>query len=140
MSEQLDKYYIRERSAAFILGILGPFALVLAAIGLYGVISHSMVQRLPEFGIRMALGASSAAISKMIIREGLILALIGLGIGISFSLALSKIIASRLHGFSPLDPITYFLVLVLCLAVAFSASILCTRKARVHPYSLLRNQ
>jgi predicted permease len=140
MSEQLDKYFIQERSAAFILGIFGPFSLILAAIGLYGVISYSVVQRLSEFGIRMALGAQRANISLTIILEGMILTLIGLGIGIPGSMVLSRLTAGRLYGISPLDPITYFLVIILCLATAFSASILSTRKAHEHPYKLLRNQ
>jgi ABC-type antimicrobial peptide transport system permease subunit len=140
MSEQLDNYFIQERSVTIILGILGPLALILAAVGLYGVISYSAMQRLPELGIRMALGASRTNISQLIIREGLILALIGLGIGVSFSMALSRIIANRLHGLNPLDPATYVLISILCLSVAFVAGLLPTFRARLYASNPFRTE
>lgn len=140
MADQLDKYFVRERSAAFILGILGPLALVLAAVGLYGVISYSVIQRLPELGIRMALGASRTAISKMIVREALVLALGGLSIGVSFSMVLSRLIAGRLHGINPLDPATYVLVSILCLSVAFAAGLLPALRAGLYTSNPLRTE
>ncbi len=140
MSEQLDKYLNQERLAAFILGVFGPFSLILAAVGLYGIVSYSVAQRLPEFAMRVALGAQRTDITKMVAIDGMISAFAGLGIGIPVSITLSRVIADRMHGgISSLDPVTYILVSTLCIAIAFAAAILPARKAHLYPFSLLRN-
>ena len=141
ISEQLDKFLFQERSAALVLGVFGPFSLLLAAVGLYGVVSYSVAQRSGEFGIRMALGAQGIDIIKMVVLEGMISVLVGLAIGIPASVALSRVIAARLQGaVSPLDPVTYIVVSVVCLIVALFAAGLPARKACRYPVSLLRSE
>ncbi len=138
MSEEMDSMLSQERSMALFLGIFGGLALILAAIGLYGVISYFVIQRTHEFGIRMALGAQRADIVRQIVGEGLTLALIGLAIGLPCSMVLSRFISSRLHGMSPIDPITYAAISFLCVAAAFAAVLLPARRATSNLMDALR--
>ena len=140
MGEQLDLYLSEERAAAFIFGIFGPLALILAAIGLYGIISYSVTQRMYEFGIRMALGAQQKNILSLVLRDGMVSAVVGLAIGLPASMALSRLITARLHGLSPIDPITYTAISVLCILVSIAAILLPARKAYSIPWDLLRKQ
>jgi predicted permease len=138
MSTQAEALLSQERSAALVLGIFGLLALILAAIGLYGVISYSVAQRTHEFGIRAALGAGNGNIVRQVITEGVVLAIIGLAIGLPGSLCLSRFVSSRMHGLSPLDPTTYFTISILSLTVALLASFLPARRAAANPMSALR--
>ena len=128
----------RERSTASVLGIIGSLALILAAVGLYGVISYYVIQHTHEFGIRMALGAQPAGIIRQIIREGMTLAFVGLAIGLPCSMALSRFVAVRLHGVSTADPLTYATISFLCLAATLLAVLLPARRATANPMEALR--
>jgi predicted permease len=137
-STQLESLFSRERAAAGVLGIFGLLGLVLAAIGLYGVISYSITQRTREFGIRVALGARSNDIVRQVTFDGMKVAALGLAIGLFCSAALSRFLASRMHGLSPLDPVTYAAISALALAVAFLAAFLPARRAAADPMKALR--
>jgi predicted permease len=140
MAERTASLLSQERSAAFVLTVFGSLALVLAAIGLFGITSYSVTARAHEFGIRMALGARNADILKQVILEGLVLVALGLAIGLPCSMALSRLAESRMHGLSPLHPAVYAIVPVLSFAVALSAVVLPALRASADPMKALRTE
>jgi putative ABC transport system permease protein len=122
-----------------VLGFLGLLALVLTAIGVYGVVAYSVAQRTRELGIRMALGAQRKDVLKLVLREGLILVASGSVIGLLACYWLSRLVASQLYGVSPYDPATLVSVAVLLATVAFLASYIPARRAtKVDPLVALR--
>jgi len=119
--------------------LFAGLALVLGAVGIYGVISYSVAQRTRELGIRIALGARRAELLLMILREGAKLAFAGVAIGLLGALLLTKLMASLLYGVGTRDPLTYASVGVLLVFVALIASYLPARRAtRVDPVVALR--
>ena len=121
------------------IGAAAGVALLLGAIGIYGVISYMVSLRTREIGVRMALGAQSTEVRRMVVRQGLSLAVIGVGIGLAGALALSRLISSLLFGIAPHDPVTLGGVTVTLLAVAALASWLpAMRAARIDPTEALR--
>ncbi|HKD91162.1 MAG TPA: ABC transporter permease, partial [Terriglobales bacterium] len=129
----------RARFQAVLLGIFAGIALLLTAIGLYGVIAYSVAQRTHEIGVRMALGASRANVLSMVLNRGLQLTLIGIAIGVAGALALAQIIQAMLYEIPPRDPATYFVVCITLGTVALLASYLpALRAARVDPMVALR--
>jgi len=141
MSDQLDMFLVQERTAASVFAVFGPLSLMLAAIGLYGIISYAAVQRAREFGIRTALGAQRKNILGMLLRDGMASTLMGLAIGLPVSLALAELIAGRLYGITPLDPPTYLSVSLLCIAISTAAVLLPARRACLkNPAKMLRNE
>ncbi len=122
-----------------LLGIFGGIAATLAAIGIYGVMAYSVAERTREIGIRMALGAGSADVLKMVMRHALLMLGIGLTIGLAGSFAVTRLIKSGLYGVTATDPLTYVGISLLLIVVALTASFIPTRRAvRVDPTTALR--
>ena len=127
------------RFTSALLTCLGGIGLLLAVIGIYGVIAYVVAQRTQEIGIRMALGASTGRVVGMVVRQGLALALAGIAIGAAASLLFSRVLASQLYGVSPRDPLTFVIVALLLAVVATAASFAPARRAaRVDPLAALR--
>jgi predicted permease len=130
---------IFERLAATLAGSFGLLALMLGAVGIYGVVAFTTRQRTHEIGIRMALGAEGTDVLKMVVGQGLRLALIGVTIGIAAALALTRFLASRLYGVKPTDPLTFVVVSLILIAVALAACYIPARRAaKVDPMVALR--
>jgi putative ABC transport system permease protein len=129
----------QERFQALMLGLFATLALVLACIGLYGVISYSVVQRTHEIGLRMALGAQPVDVLRLVIRQGMTLTLAGLVVGIVAGTFATRVLSDLLFGVAPRDPLTFAGVPVLLLVVAFFACYLPARRAtRIDPLTALR--
>jgi putative ABC transport system permease protein len=139
----LDQYVSESiadtRFESVLLGIFGALALTLTAIGVYGVISYTVVQRTREMGIRLALGAERGAIVAMILRSGLLLVTMGVVPGLAAAFLLTRLIAGLLYGVSPSDPPTFLSVSVVLVAMALVASYIPARRAaKVDPVVALR--
>ena len=128
-----------ERSLAQLAGLFGGMAWLLATVGLYGSISFSLARRSNEIGIRMAVGAASSDITRMVLRETFLLVLAGFAAGIPMGLAGSRLIASRLYGVAPADPVTLiFAAATLTGMAVIAACVPANRAARVDPLVALR--
>jgi ABC-type antimicrobial peptide transport system permease subunit len=124
-----------------VLGLFGVLALLLAAVGLYGVLSYVVSERQLEIGIRVAIGAEPRGVRTMIVRQGLVLAAMGVAIGVVVAMALTRLIAGLLHGVPPHDPVTFVAVAGVLLAVGALASFIPARRAtRIEPLTALRTQ
>jgi putative ABC transport system permease protein len=127
------------RYPMLLIGAFAAVALLLAVIGIYGVMSFSVAQRTRELGIRIALGATRREIAGIVVRDAAVLALMGAAIGIPLALALTRLLASLLYGVTARDPLTYASVAALLCAVAMAAAWLPARRAtRVDPTEALR--
>lgn len=142
ITEHMQGAVFAQRMAANLLGAMGVLALLLAAIGLYGVMAYAVSQRTQEMGIRLALGASPSSLLNMIVGQGMKLTTVGLVIGLALALAaFGSIGAVRtlLPGISPLDPMTFIAVPAVLTAIAFLATWIPARRAgRVDPLVALR--
>ncbi|MFZ0818621.1 MAG: ABC transporter permease [Candidatus Acidiferrales bacterium] len=128
-----------QRSSVFLLGSLGALALVLTAVGIYGVLAYSVAQQTRELGIRIALGASRGDVLSLVLGRGLRLVAIGAGIGLAASFALTRLMSALLFGVKPTDSATFAGVTLLLLIVAFAACWIPARRAtRVDPMVALR--
>ena len=131
----------RDRFSALLLSMFGIVALLLAAVGVYGVLAYTVEQRTSELGIRMALGADRADVRGMVLTDGLRLVLVGLGVGIVGAIAVSGVISSQLYGVNPRDPMIYGGVTALLLLVGLTASFVPAWRATcVSPVVAMRNE
>ena len=141
MEQILSKSMAQPRVFALLLSIFATLALVLAIIGIYGVIAYSVTQRTHEMGVRMALGAHAADVFKLVVGRGMLLALLGVAIGLAGALALTRLLAKFLFAVQPTDPPTFVLVALALGAAALVASYIPARRAtKVDPMVALRYQ
>ncbi|MFL6520831.1 MAG: ABC transporter permease [Chthoniobacterales bacterium] len=129
MNEMIARTLLQKKFTMLLLSIFAGAALLLAAIGLYGVISYSVAQRTRELGIRIALGAQRGDVLRLILRQGMTLVAVGVIFGIAASLGLTRLIASLLYGISASDPITFLILSLALVLVAFIACWLPARRA-----------
>jgi ABC-type antimicrobial peptide transport system permease subunit len=141
LTEQVDQALIQERLVASLSSLFSVLALLLAAVGLYGLMTYAVNRRTGEIGIRMALGAARGQIASMILHETLQLVLMGLGIGIPAAIAATRLIQSELYGLKSTDPMTLAIAISIMASIAAVAAYLPARRAsRVEPMVTLRTE
>ncbi len=141
LTTQVEETLTRERLLATLSGFFGALALLLATIGLYGVMSYNVARRRGEIGIRMALGAQQARVLRMVLQEVALLIMVGLALGLGAALATTRFVASFLYGVKPNDPWTLFLAAtVLALAAALAGFVPARRASNLDPMAALREE
>ncbi len=141
MEQRVQDSMARQRFAMTMLGGFAGFAMILAAIGIYGVMSFLVTQGSADIAIRMALGARRASILSLVFQQGMILALVGMIVGLAGALGLTRMMSSLLFGVTPTDPFTFFSVFALLLLVALSACLFPAGRAmRIDPMVALRTE
>jgi predicted permease len=139
LEQQLSNYMAPRRTKMVLLGSFAVLATVLAAAGIFAVISYTVAQRTHEIGVRVALGAQSGHILMQVVKQGMVLTLAGIGAGLLVSLWLTRYLASMLYAVKPIDPLTFGLVTVLLIGVALLACVLPARRAaKIDPMEALR--
>jgi predicted permease len=141
LAMQVDESLVQERLIGTVSSFFGLLSLLLAAIGLYGIMAYVVNQRTHEIGIRMALGAQRGAVLRMVMGQGMKLVLIGMALGLAASFAATRLVASYLFGITPTDPVTFVGVPMVLLIVALLACFIPARRAsRVDPMVALRDE
>jgi putative ABC transport system permease protein len=141
MREYLSDVLVAERFTAVLVGTLAALGLLLAALGLYGVMAYSVSQSTGEIGLRMALGAGSADIFRHVVGRGAALVAAGLLLGVVGAFSLTRLLAGALYGVSPNDPATFAVVPLVLAGAAFLACWLPARRAiRISPTAALRSE
>jgi len=141
MNQIVQDAFSSSRFQTILLGAFGALGLLMAAIGIYGVISYMVAQRTHEIGIRVALGAQRSDVLREVIGEGAVLAGIGIVAGVIGALALTRLLRSLLFQIKPSDPVTFASAVVVLLAVALAACYIPVRRAmRVDPMTALRHE
>jgi ABC-type antimicrobial peptide transport system permease subunit len=139
MDQMLSRSLALRRFMMLLLSIFGGLALVLASVGIYGVISYAVSQRTQEIGVRMALGAQPEDVLKMVVAEGLKLVVAGMAVGVVVALMLTRLLEGMLYGVSVRDPLIFILVNLLLVAVSLAACYVPARRAmRVDPMVAVR--
>jgi putative ABC transport system permease protein len=135
----VDESIAQRRLNMLLMGLFGGLALLLSAVGIYGLLSHAVTQRTQEMGIRMALGAQVGDVLKLVLRQGMMLALVGEAIGLVAAFALTRVIRGLLFGVTPNDVTTFVVVAGVLAIVALLACYLPARRAtKVDPLIALR--
>jgi putative ABC transport system permease protein len=141
MSARISESIAPERFYLLLFGAFAALALLLAAIGIYGVMSYSVAQRTHEIGIRQALGAAPRDVLGLVLKQAIVLSLMGIAIGLGASALLTRFMTSLLYEISPGDPVTFTIIPVILLGVALAASFVPARRAtRVDPMVALRHE
>jgi len=141
LQEIYDKSLARTSFTLVILAIAGTMALLIGLVGIYGVISYAVSQRRREIGTRMALGAQQSDVMRLVLSEGMLVILIGLGVGLGGSLVSTRFLSSLLFGVTATDPLTFSGVIILLALVALAACYIPARRAvRVDPMVVLRHE
>jgi putative ABC transport system permease protein len=139
MSDWVDSSVSSQRYSTTLLAAFAALAMILAATGIYGVMSYTVAQRTHEIGVRMALGARRRDVLKLVVRHGMLLTLVGVIIGVAGALGLTRVMASLLFGVTAKDPLTFVAVAGLLSAVAFIACFVpALRATKVDPLVALR--
>jgi ABC-type antimicrobial peptide transport system permease subunit len=138
-TEQIDLYLTQERTFADLVSMFGILALGLACVGLYGAMAYSVSRRTQEIGIRVALGAPRSSVSAMVLREGMVVVLIGVAIGIPAAVGLMRLIQSLLWNVRPFDPaILAAAAAALCVVALIAIAVPAYRATRIDPMEALR--
>jgi predicted permease len=138
-TDSIDRLLFNERLVARLFGLFGALGLTLAGIGLYGLLSYEVTRRTREIGIRTALGAQRRDVLRMVLRQGLVLVVVGAGMGGAVALGVTRLLESLLYAVRPTDPVTFGLVAGLLIAVGLLACVLPARRAtQVDPMTALR--
>jgi hypothetical protein len=141
LREYVEVGFLPQRVAGTVAGILGVVGLLLGAVGIYGVTAYAVSQRVHEIGLRKALGAERTEVVRMVVRQGMLAPLVGMGVGLILALAVTRLLGAFLMGISPLDPITFAGVLTLLAAVTLLANYLPARRAAaVDPMTALHHE
>jgi predicted permease len=141
LTQEINELLVRERILAVLAGIFGMIALVLATVGLYGVITYSVANRTKELGIRMALGATSGSILRMVLQESLGPIVIGLSVGIPLAIAGARLSSTILYGLPPMDAVTFAgAILILMLAGSAAAMVPARRACSIDPMNAVRHE
>ena len=139
ISEAINNSLYAARMGAILLGVFGLLALLLAAVGLYGVMSFSVSRRTRELGIRMALGAQASDVFRMVLRQGMVLVIVGVALGLVAAAAVTRLLTSFLYGIGATDAVTFAAIPLVLLAVALLACYIPARRAtKVNPLVALR--
>jgi putative ABC transport system permease protein len=141
MQDIVDESISQQRFNMLLLGAFAALALILAAVGIYGVLSYSVRRRVREIGIRMALGARASDVLRLIVMDGMKPAFVGLAIGLALSLMLAQVMRKIVYGVSLFDPVTIIAVSALLAFVALLACVIpAVRAIRVSPIVALRDE
>jgi putative ABC transport system permease protein len=141
MEQVLSESLARRRLYMILLGVFAGAALLLAGVGIYGVVSYSVSQRRREMGIRIAIGAERGDVLRLVLGQGARAATLGIALGMAAALALTRLMASLLFGVSAADPLTFLAVALVLTLAALAASYIPARRAmRVDPMVVLRHE
>ena len=139
MDQLLSDSVAQPRFYTLLLGVFASLALLLAVVGLYGVISYAVAQRKQEIGIRMALGAQSRDVLKLVMRQGMIWVLAGMSVGLFGALFVTRVLTRMLYNVGSTDPVTFILISLLLLGTALMACLVPAQRAtKVDPLEALR--
>jgi predicted permease len=139
MEEMMDEALGQRKLSLYLLGTFAALALLLSAIGIYGVLSFDVTRRSQELGVRMALGAARGAVLALVMKQGAGLILCGIGVGLAGAFGLTRVLEAQLYGVTATDPVTFVLVAVVLAVVALAATLVpAWRATRLNPIAALR--